>query len=337
MKRFKNLYAKKKPIPLVHIAKLAMFRLRLEPWDEASLPLDCFENPGEIFKLGDKPFELDNDGSGPLVNVIGHSTCFIRVGGKNLLTDPVWSSVAGPFSLIGPKRRTPPTITLDSLPKIDAVLLSHDHYDHLDKKALRFLIDRDRPVILTGCNVSRHLKRYDRCIEMDWHDFYELDGVEVYFCPAQHFSGRGFVFNKSLWGSFVVKAPEASLYFLGDTGYSEPMFEDISRRYGPIDIGIIPIGAYKPYNALKAYHLSPYDAVHVHQFFEFKASVAVHFGTYQLSIESINSQIEDFVSIWEDMKDDLRGEFILPEFGQSYEIDLERATKLSKRGAIKGA
>ena len=84
MKRFKNLYAKKKPIPLVHIAKLAMFRLRLEPWDEASLPLDCFENPGEIFKLGEKPFELDNDGSGPLVNVIGHSTCFIRPVGKSL-------------------------------------------------------------------------------------------------------------------------------------------------------------------------------------------------------------------------------------------------------------
>ena len=321
-KKFKNIYTKKKPIALLHIAKIALFKFRHEPWDGSLLPAGCFTSESGVF-VESEMASLDFDQvAEPFVAVIGHSTCLIKMGGQTFLTDPVWSSVAGPLGVIGPKRRTPPSITLDELPRIDVVLLSHDHYDHLDKRALKYLIERDRPRIITGLGVGRHLKNYDDALEMNWYQSIACGAVQVSFVPAQHFSGRSFVFNKSLWGGFILEAPNETLYFPGDTGFNEQLFKDIDQRYGPIDIGIIPIGAYKPYNALKPYHLSPWDAVRVHQLLDLKAAIAIHFGTYQLSIESINSQIEDFEEVWAEYKGKIAGDFILPDFGLGYELHL---------------
>ena len=322
-KTYRNLHLKKKPIALLHIAKIAMFKLRHEPWNGAALPSDYFSRSTERFEILDLAKWEDYHGEQPLVSVIGHSTVLIKLGGLTFLTDPVWSNVAGPFNIIGPKRRTPPPITLEDLPHIDCVLLSHDHYDHLDKKALKFLMERDEPRILTGLGVGRHIKGYDQLYELNWHQSVELGDLTVYFCPAQHFSGRSIFFNKSLWGGFLISGSNANVYFPGDTGYNESMFQDIKKTYGPIDLGIIPIGAYKPYNALKPYHMSPNDAVRLHELLDLQASIAVHFGTYQLSIESINSQIADFAEVWEEHRGRIAGEFILPDFGAGYCVKLD--------------
>ncbi len=321
-KRYRNLYDHKKPIPLLHIAKLAWFKFVLEKWDESTLPNDCFEPNSSFFSMVEQQFLHTHSTGKIFINVIGHSTCLIQMAGKTILTDPVWSDIAGPFNIIGARRRTQPSLAIEELPPIDVILLSHDHYDHLDKKALRFLINRDYPKILTGQRVSKHLKRYHNCLEMGWFDTYCVGGLKIHFTPAQHFSGRGVVFNKSLWGGFVVESKEHCLYFLGDTGYNEKMFYEIKERFPRIDIGIIPIGAYKPYNSLKKYHLSPEDAVNVHRFLNITASIAVHFGTYQLSIESVNSQIKDFMETWSRWKDEITGDFILPRFGNGYLVDI---------------
>lgn len=326
-KQYRNLYDHKKPIPLLHIAKLAWFKFVLEKWDEEALPHNCFEPNSSLFSVVNDQFLNVSHQEKIFINVIGHSTCLIQMAGKTLLTDPVWSDVAGPFNMIGAKRRTQPSLTLEELPKIDLILLSHDHYDHLDKNALKFLMRRDQPKILTGKRVSRHLKRYENCVEMNWFDSFCDGDLKIHFTPAQHFSGRGVVFNKSLWGGFIVESLNRRLYFLGDTGFNEKMFDEIKEKFPEIDVGIIPIGAYKPYNSLKKYHLSPEDAVSVHRFLNIKASIAVHFGTYQLSIESVNSQIQDFLETWSRWKDQIAGDFILPQFGSGYVIDFSQAKK----------
>lgn len=318
---FKNSYGTRaKPVPLLHIAKILWFNFAYEKWDEKSLPDLGEVMASQRFARIDSLIDQQNENIS--ANVIGHSTCLIRIGGLTIVTDPVWSSVAGPFGLIGPKRRQPSSIAIESLPKIDIILLSHDHYDHLDKKALQFLKERDDPFLITGQNVLKHVRwSSDRSVELAWFDKVRLGGLEITFTPAQHFSGRGVWFNRSLWGGFVLKHDTGSIYYTGDTGYNEDMFHDIKQRCGDIDLGILPIGAYKPYHSLKSYHLDPQAAIAVHEMFRFKASIAVHFGTYQMSIESINTQVEDFMRIWS--KSIHAKDFILPQFGQCYTIQLD--------------
>ncbi len=240
-------------------------------------------------------FELaDNDGrylrtnrSDVTVTWIGHSTLLIQNDGLNILTDPIWSQRASPLSFAGPKRMVPPGIPLDSLPKIDVVLISHDHYDHLDKQTIRRL--GNRPLYLVPLGVGALLKSWgiDHYVEMDWWDEFRFNGVLFACTPAQHFSGRTlFDRNRRLWCSWVISGKEARIYFGGDSGYF-PDYAKIGRQYGPFDLAALPIGAYRPRWFMSPVHMSPGEAVRAFVDLQARIFIPIHWGTFPLSDEPL--------------------------------------------------
>lgn len=188
----------------------------------------------------------------PRVTMVGHASVLIQVAGLNLLTDPVWSDRASPLRFAGPKRVTAPGIAFDDLPPIDAVLVSHNHYDHLDLHTLRRLQRRDAPQIVTPLGNDTILRRSLRKTNVhvaDWHDRVTLgETVEVSLTPSNHWSARGLGDRRmALWSGFWIHTPEAQIWFAGDTGYGDgAVFRDIRARHGAPDVALIPIGAYEP-------------------------------------------------------------------------------------------
>jgi L-ascorbate metabolism protein UlaG (beta-lactamase superfamily) len=225
---------------------------------------------------------------------IGHATFLLQVGGLRLLTDPVFSEHAGPFGRIGPRRVRPPGVALAQLPRIDVVLLSHNHYDHLDLPALRALRDRCDPLIVTGLGNRRFLEARGlrRVEELDWwQSIAGPGGSRLTFVPARHFSGRGLLDrDRTLWGGFIVERAPATLYFAGDSGYFSG-FREIGARFGPIDLALLPIGAYAPRWFMQAAHIDPDEAVQAHLDLRARLSLAMHFGTFRLSNEGIEAPV----------------------------------------------
>lgn len=225
--------------------------------------------------------------------VIGHSTILLQVAGLNILTDPVWSDRVGPTSWLGPKRIQPPAIPFADLPKIDVVLLSHNHYDHLDRPTLAALAERDDPRIVTGLKVgkavpSRHI------VELDWWAQNDLSpDVRATYVPAEHFSARGlFDRNKTLWGGFVVTTPSGPLYFAGDTGVGEH-FSLIRRRFGPMTLSLLPIGAYEPRWFMAPVHIGPNEAVAAAVTLESSVTIAIHFGAFALADDGLEAPVQE--------------------------------------------
>lgn len=222
---------------------------------------------------------------------IGHDSFLIRWQGVNLLTDPVFSERASPFAFAGPRRVVAPALGRESLPPIELVLVSHNHYDHLDAASVRRLA-REHPD--ASFVVPRGLKRWflrrgiTQAVELDWWQQVELAGCCVTAVPAQHFSGRGvFDRNRVLWCGFVVERGDRRLYFAGDTGYSRD-FADIGERFAPIDVALLPIGAYAPRWFMEPMHVNPEDAVKIHQDVGARLSVAMHWGTFRLTTEPLD-------------------------------------------------
>jgi L-ascorbate metabolism protein UlaG (beta-lactamase superfamily) len=226
-------------------------------------------------------------GEGELrVTFVGHSTVLLQVDGLNLLTDPIWSDRAGPVEWAGPRRYRPPGLRFEDLPPIDAVLVSHNHYDHLDLATLLRLQDEHRPLFYTGLGNAAFLRRegvWD-VLELDWWDEVRLArGVRLWFVPAQHFSGRGLCDQgTTLWGGFVIDGPAGVVYFAGDTGFG-PHFDQLRRRFGPPRLALLPIGAFQPRWFMSAMHLGPDEAVEAHRRLDAAASVAIHYGTFALA------------------------------------------------------
>lgn len=226
------------------------------------------------------------------VTVIGHATVLIQAAGLNILTDPVWSTRASPFRHVGPKRVTAPGIEFDHLPRIDAVLLSHNHYDHLDLDTLRRLHHRDAPLIVTPLGndtiVRRHL-RGARTVAGDWWDSFELgQGAEVHIVPAVHWSSRTLRDRRmALWGGFVLRTRSGVLCFTGDTGYgSGSVFKAIRDRLGPCDLALVPIGAYMPRWFMAAQHCDPDEALQIMLDLDTRKAVGIHWGTFDLTDEA---------------------------------------------------
>jgi L-ascorbate metabolism protein UlaG (beta-lactamase superfamily) len=221
---------------------------------------------------------------------VNHSTFLIQCDDKNILTDPVWSQRASPFKFSGPKRMIQPGIAFDDLPSIDYVLLSHNHYDHLDLDTLKKLIDIYDPVIVTGLGVGQLLKKHGMhsVCEVDWWDTVQLQGtMVVQGLPAHHSSARGtFDRDKTLWCGFSLVTSSGKIYFAGDTGYDQSTFKMIGDRSGPFTVSLIPIGAYKPGWLMSPVHCSPQDALQIHFDVQSKQSIACHFGTFPLGDES---------------------------------------------------
>lgn len=251
-----------------------------------------------------KQFPIDRPEAGRLaanrsettLTWIGHVTFLFQHRGINVLTDPVFSERASPLGFAGPKRYTPPAMHIDHLPPIDIVLLSHNHYDHLDRDAVKKIARRNdgRTKFLVPLKVADWFRREGiaNVVELDWWEetqpVADRAGVRAWFVPAQHFSGRSLNDrNATLWGGWVLEIDGHRLFFAGDTGYGKD-FTDIGEVFGGFDLSLIPIGAYEPQWFMRPVHVNPEDAVRIHRDVKSKASVGMHWGTFILTDEPVD-------------------------------------------------
>jgi L-ascorbate metabolism protein UlaG (beta-lactamase superfamily) len=230
-----------------------------------------------------------------LISFVNQSTFLLQTDHLAILTDPIWSKRASPLRWAGPRRVCRPGVRFDDLPPVGLVLISHNHYDHMDLPTLRCLEMRFRPLFLTGLGNGPYLRRrgLGRIEELDWWQSYRpAEGDEVTMTPAQHFSARSlFDRDRTLWGGFVLTLAGRQVYFAGDTGYGDH-FRTIRARLGPPDVALLPIGAYEPRWFMQPAHVNPAEAVLAHQELGARQSVAMHFGTFQLTDEGIDEPVE---------------------------------------------
>jgi L-ascorbate metabolism protein UlaG (beta-lactamase superfamily) len=230
---------------------------------------------------------------------IGHSTFLLQLPGLNVLTDPVFASRAGPFGLLGPKRIRPAALRLGELPRIDVVLLSHCHYDHLDLAALRWLSQRHRPAIVTtlGNRAWLEARGVARATELDWwQSHHPVADLEAICMPAQHFAARTpWDKNRTLWGGFMLRTAAGLVYFAGDSGWA-PHFAEINARIGAPALALLPIGAYEPRWFMEPVHMNPDEAVRAHRALGAQQSLGMHFGTFQLTDEAIDAPVQDLAA-----------------------------------------
>jgi L-ascorbate metabolism protein UlaG (beta-lactamase superfamily) len=229
------------------------------------------------------------------VTFVNHATVLIQMDGFNVLTDPIWSERCSPVSWAGPRRSRPPGIRWEDLPPIDAVLISHNHYDHLDVETLRRLAQEHRPRIYAALGNGALLRSRGIPVtaELDWWQSTDLGpGLRLTSVPAQHFSNRSVTDrNRALWTGFVIQGGAGAVYFAGDTALG-PHFEQIRDRLGPIRLALLPIGAFRPEWFMSPVHLSPAEALKAHQLVGAGTSVAIHFGTFQLGDDGIDEPVQ---------------------------------------------
>ena len=256
---------------------------------------------------------------------VNHATFLIQIPGLNILTDPVWSRRASPFSWLGPKRIREPGISLDELPPIDLILISHNHYDHLDVKTLKILNQRDSPRVLAPLGDKALIQSlgFSDVLELDWWDETNIAAqIRITFTPSQHFSGRGLWDRyRSLWGSYYMHHGPRSVYFGADSGYSSH-YADIKSRLGSPDIAILGIGAYEPNWFMKPIHMNPAEAVVAHRDLDAKLSIGMHFGTFPLATEGFDQPVRELQEALE--KESIPQEdFIVLEEGEHYTIPVD--------------
>ncbi len=233
---------------------------------------------------------LQGNRSVPTATWLGHASFLLQLDGLNILTDPHLSPRVSPFTFAGPERLIPLPIDHANLPPIDVVLLSHDHYDHLDAPTLRWLADAHDPAVIAPLGHAELLAGLGcrNVTELDWWVRHRRRGFSVTAVPVQHFSGRGLRDrNRRLWCGYVFEADGRKVFFAGDTGYS-PDFVEIGRRFAPIDLALIPIGAYAPRDLMRSVHVDPAEAVQIHQDIGSRRSLAMHWGTFRLTLEPLD-------------------------------------------------
>lgn len=229
------------------------------------------------------------------ITFVNHSTFLIQSSNASVLTDPVWSERVGPVSWAGPRRVHAPGIEFDALPKIDLVVISHDHYDHLDQPTIERLARRDQPLFLAGLGIAPLLEERGakHVRALDWNESAEIAGVRATFVPARHWSGRWIDDRRNtLWGAFALEIDGQTLYFAGDTGFG-PHFAAAAERFGAFDVAMLPIGAYEPRWFMAASHVDPDEAVRAHLALRARTSLGMHFGTFQNSDEARDAPVED--------------------------------------------
>ena len=240
------------------------------------------ESSGQAFR---------KNGDAATVTWVGHSTLLVQLDGVNLLTDPTWSERASPVAFAGPRRVVPPAVRFEDLPPIDLVLVSHDHYDHLDGPTIARLWAAHRPRFLVPLGFKAWFAELgiDAVDELDWWESRTVKGLTVVCAPVQHWSARSLRDeNRRLWASWAVLGRERRFYFAGDTGYYAPIFREIGRRLGPFDLAAIPIGAYMPRAMMLFSHLTPEEALQVQDDVVARRLVAIHWGTFNLAQEPLD-------------------------------------------------
>ncbi|MCE2992405.1 MAG: MBL fold metallo-hydrolase [Candidatus Jidaibacter sp.] len=261
------------------------------PWPDY-LEVENYDAPPPTFEGGIR------------ASYVGHATVLLQVDGINILTDPVFSKRVGPFGM-GPKRVIDPGVKLEDLPKIDVVLISHNHYDHMDKATIKTLVARDNPKFITPLGNDAIIKSFTskaNVESLDWFQSIELDSLVINVMPALHWSSR-FVLdrNKALWSSFVVETSAGNIYFAGDSGYgSGTVYEAIRDKFGDIKLALIPVGTYEPRDFMMMVHNNPDDAMRAFRLINAEYGMAIHHSVFQLSDESIEQQHSDFIKALEE-------------------------------------
>ena len=268
----------------------------------------------------------------PMMTWVGHATVLMQAGGLNVLTDPVFSKRASPAQWVGPERVQPPGIAIADLPPIDVVVISHNHYDHLDHQSVLDIARhveslQGRPLFLVPLGLKAWFADLGlpNTRELDWWDTHTERGVTFTLTPAQHWSSRGIGDrNQTLWGAWAVTAPDLHWYFAGDTGYSKD-FLDTAARFAPqhsagqgggFDLALIPLGAYQPRWFLAEQHVNPEEAVQIHEDLKAKQSVGIHWGTFALSDESLDQPPKD-LAIARAAKNISSGDFSVMAIGET--------------------
>jgi len=252
------------------------------------------------------PPQVPNDGTriadpSPSLTWVGHATWLMRLGGKLIATDPIWSPRVGPIP-----RTCPPGVALEGIPKPDIVTVSHSHYDHLDMPTLRrigrdalYVVPKDVGSILRGAGLAR-------VVELGWWDTHRAGDLAITLVPAQHWSQRfPWDRNRRLWGGFVYEAPEASVYHAGDTAFKEEVFFSIAARFPSLDYTLLPIGAYEPTWFMRDQHMGPEEAGHAWEILRARTLVAMHWGTFRLTDEPMGEPPERLRAFWNQRRHDL--------------------------------
>lgn len=227
------------------------------------------------------------------VTWLGHATTLVEIDGRFVLTDPVWSRRVSPSATVGPTRLHPMPIAVGQLPALTAVVISHDHYDHLDLATVRQIVATQQAPFLVPLGVGAHLRRWGvpaaRIVELDWNQSITIDGIEFGCAPGRHFSGRGFRRNTTLWCSWALVGPRHRVFFGGDTGYTAE-FARTAQRWGPFDVTLLPIGAYSEH--WPDIHLNPEEAVAAHRDLRGGLLLPIHWATFDLAMHSWPEPIE---------------------------------------------
>jgi L-ascorbate metabolism protein UlaG (beta-lactamase superfamily) len=242
------------------------------------------------------------DGKTLRISYVGHASFLLQTAGQNVLIDPVWSERASPLAFAGPKRVNDPGIPFEALPRIDAVLVSHAHYDHLDVATLSRLAETHRPRFITPLGNDTIMREHDPAIEAeayDWHDRVSLaPGFDITLVPLRHWSARGFLDrNKSLWAGFVLETPAGRVFHVTDSGYGDGYrFREARKRYGPFRLAILPIGAYAPRWFMRDQHMDPREAVRAYFDCGAELALAHHHGTFKLTDEAIDAPVRELAT-----------------------------------------
>lgn len=291
------------------------------------------------------------------ISFIGHVTFFIQTNNLNILTDPVWNERASPFKFIGPKRVTPPGIKFNDLPKIDIILISHNHYDHLDLATIKKLCELYNPIIITPLKNDIILKKHIsnvKVITLNWEEqiFFNSDldllskinfnslhnnfastininkfkyKLSITLKPAQHWSARGlFDTNKTLWGSFIIDpcfSDLSTIFFIGDSGYNQALYKTIGEQH-KIFISLLPIGAFAPRWFMQDVHMDPNEAALTHKDLKSNYSIASHFNTFPLASDHYNQSVNEMYIALNKNNISLE-QFIIPEIGKAYNFNIQ--------------
>jgi L-ascorbate metabolism protein UlaG (beta-lactamase superfamily) len=248
--------------------------------------------------IENKPYPAPT-GDAPTITFIGHSSFLIRLPGLNVLTDPVFSKRCSPTQLAGPKRVRAPGLALENLPQIDLILLSHNHYDHMDLISLRKIHRKNPSVkIVTSLGNASYLakKGIPGAVELDWWQSHTDKTTKITATPARHFAARGlYDRNETLWCGFLLEHAGQKIYAAGDTGYTK-FFKEIRARLGAPDLALLPIGAYEPRWFMGPVHMNPADAVQAFQDLQPRLAIGKHFGTFQLTAEPYDAPLKDLAT-----------------------------------------
>ncbi len=273
------------------------------------------------------------DGGAMLVTWVGHASVLVQTEGLNILTDPIWSDRASPFAFVGPRRVRAPGVRFEDLPKIDLILVSHNHYDHIDLPTLRRLWRRDRPLIVTSLGNDTIIAAAGaRAVARDWggrvpvrparrrDDGTVAGAVEVIVERNHHWGSRWFTDrNRALWSAFTIVTPGGNIFFAGDTGWGDGSWVREAARHGPFRLAIIPIGAYEPRDFMRTHHVNPEEAVAIFEALDPARALGVHWGTFQLTFEPIDEPRRRLAALRRQRNID-PGRFVAVEAGGGFTV-----------------